>query len=210
MNDYSISGPFGEVVFAPTFNTTDCAVLDKIVYAGWHKVNELYRIDRAEGITNWLILLTVDGVGKAYVGDKRYSLVKNTAFIIPPYVKSGYRASNSGKWEFYWIHIDGENAKAMLSYLTDSCGCLVDMKNGEAVKTMKEVIASKTAVQRSGIFAAKAVSNILFSLLSSAQSDDCENVEIRTSQIADYINDNLDKPFSLKRPVSIFTFRKNT
>lgn len=203
MNDYSISGPFGEVVFAPAFKTTGCDALDKIVYAGYHKVNDLYRIDRADGIENWLILLTVDGAGKAYVGDKRFILSQNTAFIIPPGVKSGYRAVSGGSWEFYWIHIDGRNAKALCSYITDNYDNFIEMKNGEAVKTMKDVISAKTAVQRNGIFAAKSVGSILFSLLSSLETDD-GSADQRTAQIADYINDNLDKPFSLKETCEHF------
>lgn len=105
---YHVNGAFGQVRLANhrpnAFNEglfSPCSV-------GWHRCNDLYRIDRPQGHEQHLILMTVDGCGIMRIGKEEHRLTAGTVALIPRHMASSYRTADNEWWEFYWIHPTAE------------------------------------------------------------------------------------------------------
>ena len=111
MNRYSQSGDFGEVEhFVVNFSTAEFCSLNRIVNAGWHKVNDLYLIDRPEGLEGGVMLFTLSGRGKITVNQKTCIAKSGSIAVIPPRCAHSYGCMADEEWEFYWVRYVGEHA----------------------------------------------------------------------------------------------------
>ena len=77
-NGQVLKSEIGQTRFAPNYPQKIDGIpeLDVIHSAGWHKVNDLYKYDRPNGITNFLLIFTVSGKGEAYVENKKFYLTE--------------------------------------------------------------------------------------------------------------------------------------
>lgn len=91
--------------------------IDKIASIGWHRVNDMYKIERDEGARTDLLLFTLSGIGEVQIENKKYIAEQGTVIVIPAHVPHMYKTSTGSKWEFYWCHYTGEN----------SCKCTADI-----------------------------------------------------------------------------------
>lgn len=113
MGDYSISGNFGEVaIFCTSIPSGFFCSVDHINGAGWHKVNELYRIVRPKGTNTGLLLMTLSGHGRVRVGKQDRVVSQGEIAIIPKEVPNAYNGIRGETWEFFWIHYSGSCAEA--------------------------------------------------------------------------------------------------
>ena len=198
---YDRPGPFGEVRFfdvaVPSGQFTS---LDHILQAGWHNVNDLYKIDRPYGAPSGLLLLTVSGEGRVIIGDSKYAAKAGTVTLIPQDVPSAYSCAPGSLWEFYWIHFTGSWSSA----------CVNDvLKHGEHVipmddRTIRESMARRAAYTSRGIERelddAEWLDGLLRSLLRKTASRLLRPYE--TDQLSDLltgVDDHLSEPFSLKK-----------
>ncbi|MDY3303817.1 MAG: AraC family transcriptional regulator [Clostridia bacterium] len=111
MRDYSTSGDFGEVrTFDVCVASEEFSSLNRIASIGWHKVNDLYQIDRPRGFSAGLLLFTLSGKGKVKICDTEYSAEPGSVAIIPQDCQHTYGAARGGDWEFYWVHYYGSNS----------------------------------------------------------------------------------------------------
>lgn len=198
MQDYSISGSFGQVRLSPPYQKPDSDIFDWISNAGWHKVNDLYRINRSNGSDTFLLLFTVSGNGKAYIGSKKHILTHDSLLIIPPNTSSGYCTFREDNWEFYWIHLNGKNVEAILSYIVARDGYLHSISSRDIAGQFELLLHSKCNYSESSLFAAKMISKILFDILYALRvnrkNDSKENMVLH---IIEYIEENCTKPLHL-------------
>jgi AraC-like DNA-binding protein len=135
MHEYAKSGAFGEVMFYLTaISKTNLESVDRINSAGWHNVNELYRVERLNGVFEDLIMYTRKGCGYLDIDRKRFLLTPHTAAIVPARASAVYGAIGDEKWEFVWMHYSGNHAEAYTRDLT---------KDGQYVFEISEADVSK-------------------------------------------------------------------
>lgn len=115
-NNYSVSGNYGQVEFFKVCTpTNNFKSIDHIYNSGWHKVNELYSINRPKGINVGLIIFTIGGTGKVCIDGKTHMVNSGDVIVIPSGVPHSYCCPPNGTWEFYWIHYFGTNASLTAS-----------------------------------------------------------------------------------------------
>lgn len=82
-----------------------------ITHAGWHKVNDLYQIDRTsirpEAQSQHLLIYTLAGKGFLEADGTPYTLTPGTLAVIPGYLPHRYRCVTDETWEFQWFHYSG-------------------------------------------------------------------------------------------------------
>ena len=162
-NSKILKSEIGETLFAPSYpqNTDGMAKLDVVHNAGWHRVNRVYKYDRPNGIKDYLLIFTVSGKGEAYIGERKFELVANTVFIVPPYISSGYHTAENETWEFYWMHIDGINAANILSSLAENGKYLLDISYSDVFKKAHQIINPVCILAERYFYAAKIISKIV-------------------------------------------------
>ena len=166
MKNFSISGDFGQIKLGPAYLKSGVFTsLDHINGCSWHSVNDLYRIDRPQGTRDYLLMFTVSGKGHISQNGKTFMAVKDTLSIIPPNTPCCYYAPEKGNWEFYWFHITGNTASAMITDIMNISGELVKIKVDTVEKYLNLIINSKYLGVESEISAAGMVSKILFSVI---------------------------------------------
>ncbi|MBQ8432075.1 MAG: helix-turn-helix domain-containing protein [Clostridia bacterium] len=108
MRDYSISGEFGDVKLFDVCPASGAfSSVDRVTSAGWHRVNELYRIHRPRGVSSGLLLFTLGGRGQIRVDKTELVTESGRVVILPPDVPHEYAALPGEDWEFYWVHFRG-------------------------------------------------------------------------------------------------------
>ena len=86
--------------------------------AGWHKCNSLYRQIYPNGVTELLILYTVDGAGVLEMNEKSYTLSRDSLAFVPPETPMSYFTDQQkGEWEFFWLDLTGERALSLSNKL---------------------------------------------------------------------------------------------
>ena len=75
--------------------------------------------ERKTPISQHIFIYCVDGAGWFSINGKRYKVLKNQYFIIPPFQPHAYGSSITHPWTIYWIHYGGLIAKR---YSPDSEG----------------------------------------------------------------------------------------
>ena len=196
MRDYSISGPFGQVKLSPSFPKPLYPSLDWIADAGWHRVNEQYRIHRPNGLTGYLVLVTVSGFGREYIQNTCFDLMPNTVWIIPPDVCSGYYTPSNGVWEFYWVHLIGDNAAHVLNDLLSLHDFRLHLDTSVLVRRIGQLIEPDI---NDAFFISRTASKLLFDLLSGVTCSVSEGAGGvgAVSTLLSWIEENYTQPFSL-------------
>ena len=95
--------------------------LDRIASIGWHRVNDLYKVERKEGCCSNLLLFTLNGSGDVQIENKSYKAEPGTVIVLPAGQSHVYKTGRNSTWEFYWCHYDGEN----------SMKCTMDITRGQ-------------------------------------------------------------------------------
>lgn len=201
MADYSKSGKYGSVLLAPQFPALPMFERsDRMENCGWHSCNDLYSISYPDGLDNYLLFFTVGGQGEAHVGGKRQFTKAGELMIIPPGNPCEYFVPHGGNWEFYWIHIKGENAAAVLAYITAQYGSLLQMDVSNAVEYIRLIVNMRYVYMESEIHIIQLISKILFEILEQVKtSSHGFQEDSLVLRIISHIEKNYQKPFSLKQ-----------
>lgn len=199
MNNYSVSGDFGQVKFGPIyFRSDNFASLDHVDQCGWHRVNELYCIDRPEGGWDYLLIFTVSGQGNVRLYDHEFSAGKDTLFIIPPHIPCRYYAPLDSFWEFYWIHISGENARILLDQCIRCAGERIDLPFALVQEYIRLILDSGYKGIEGELFAARTLSRLLFAVLYRVNEKNLTDGSQDTAcRVMEYIENNYTQPLDL-------------
>jgi AraC-like DNA-binding protein len=65
---------------------------------------------RKSGISQYIIILCVNGKGWFEINGCKHNVSKNQFFILPPDKPHSYGADDEDPWSIYWIHFKGEQA----------------------------------------------------------------------------------------------------
>ncbi len=119
---YNKNGSFGQVRLAsPAANDS----LFSLSICGWHRCNDLYRIDRHPDSAA-LLLYTVDGCGEIEIEGKRFSLPAGSVGYIQKGAMGYYRTPKGGYWEFYWVHPNSKTADLFFGALPHAATAAAD------------------------------------------------------------------------------------
>jgi len=66
--------------------------------------------ERKNGCRQYVLIFCTEGKGWFKVEDRRYDVLPNTFFILPPGVHHSYGADDDNPWSIYWIHFQGDTA----------------------------------------------------------------------------------------------------
>ena len=166
---YSINGEFGQVRLCPDFIMEKQLPLPfRLESGGWHKCNEKYHIQRINGNGNgYMMFFHCSKGGVIKIGDVIYETVPGEMTILPPGVFHEYFTRTGEIWEFYWLHILGEAADAILEKLVEKCGYIQKVECVEKVFSLIESMLPEHFRQNSeyAIEISAAISQILHLLL---------------------------------------------
>ena len=82
--DLSKNGAYGKVIYYSTsISQNSFESVDQIDSAGWHSVNDLYRIERLQGVRQDLLIYSMVGHGFLELNGTRYLLEPNTIALVP-------------------------------------------------------------------------------------------------------------------------------
>ena len=205
---HDFSAPIGEGAFFDVcVPSTRFSSLDHITQAGWHMVNESYRISRPQGLPVNLMLLTVSGRGTVTLGGTKTAADPGSVVLIPSEMPSMYGCDAGSFWEFYWIHFTGNHAKDAVSDI---------VKDGNYVFYAGESLLTDMTTRLTGndvrsaereIDESEWLSDMLTLLLRKCVPDTENPREAdRFGEILSYIENHLFDEPSLKKLADIFHY----
>ncbi|MGR5961981.1 AraC family ligand binding domain-containing protein [Bacillus paranthracis] len=65
---------------------------------------------------SYIIHIVLDGKGKYYVKDKKYSLKQGGLFLIPPGESTFYRSDAEEPWLYAWLSFGGKVAEEIINF----------------------------------------------------------------------------------------------
>lgn len=77
---------------------------------GYYPEARFHFRERKNGCGQYVLIFCTEGKGWFTVHNKRYDVVPNTFFILPPGVHHAYGADERNPWSIYWIHFQGHSA----------------------------------------------------------------------------------------------------
>jgi len=199
---FETDGLFGKVRFgykpmAPKFRD----VLDQVTHCGWHRVNELYIIMRNGVRTDeHVLLLTVDGVGEYLVCGKRFLLRPGSLAIVPLDHGNSYYTQPGAEWEFFWMHVLGQNCTQILRYVLKNYGPTFQFgDNPIPLECMRAIIEATCVGVEYEIMAAEMISRLLTTLLVQANNCGCGAGGAKSCavKVIEYVESNLEKPIRI-------------
>lgn len=209
MQDYSVSGDFGQVKFYNTslpsgrFKSTG-----KILCMGWHCVNPLYSISRPNGLDTNLLLLTRRGKGDIAISGKEFNALPGTAIILPRSTPHSYRAAQGCEWEFYWLHYNGGHTQAYTEdILTAAYSANIGVQAMDAyIKAFED---RNWQDNEKELMESQWLDGILFAILRTALNalpEHSENAVI--TEMISYMENNLQSSFSLSKLAKEYHYTK--
>lgn len=77
-----------------------------LIIAGHYDASPRYFVERQEGRNDWLLLVSLEGLGRVASGKISATLPPGSLALIPPQAPQDYRTASEGPgfWNFVWIH----------------------------------------------------------------------------------------------------------
>lgn len=221
MSIYSVSGSFGKVKsFNTAINSQLFESIDHISTAGWHSVNDLYRIDRPEGASRNIILFTLSGKGILEINGAKHILTKGTAAIIPKQYANAYRADKDYLWEFYWIGYYGTHSQNLTEDIIKSGDYTYSIGVNEIELLLKPIKNAEPKGVERELMESEILSRILIALLKKSVTSDYDSNQktainrmiafLENSRDFDFCLDKLSKEYHYSKEHIIRLFKKAT
>lgn len=64
-----------------------------------------------------MLIYCTDGEGWCRIGEKIYTIKKDTYFVLPAGTPHAYGNKKGGQWAIYWIHFNGQLAADYADYI---------------------------------------------------------------------------------------------
>ena len=209
MQDYSVSGDFGQVKFYNTsLSSGRFKSTGKILCMGWHSVNHLYSITRPNGLDTNLLILTRRGKGIITISDKEFNALPGMAIILPRSTPHSYHAAQGCEWEFYWLHYNGGHTQAYTEdILTAAYSTSIGVQAMDAyIKAFED---KNWQDKEKELMESQWLNSILFTILRAALNalpEHSENAVI--SEMINYMEKNLQSNFSLSKLAKEYHYTK--
>ena len=207
MEEYNRPGAFGKVAFFRCCSPGNrFRALDTVSHAGWHRVNDLYRIHRPKGTASALILLTREGRGFVRVGQKKYAALPGTAMVIPPGVPHAYGAEAGQTWDFYWLHFfGGFSLAAVQDAVRDDAHCF---SLGEhRIEALFRPFTEGFCAPGREVEQSEALHRLLFALLKQSLPKPTPEEQAKTDEMIAFVEEQTDG-FSLEKMSERFHYSK--
>lgn len=78
-----------------------------------------YRV-RKKGAQEYIFIYCIEGWGVLHIDGESITVLPNSFYIIPKNTSHSYEADQHEAWSIYWIHFDGEAARAIFERYSDS------------------------------------------------------------------------------------------
>lgn len=183
----------------PALRYLDCCTI-----AGWHSCNEKYRQKYDKGVSNILLIYTVNGKGVLETNDSKYSLSQNSVIILPPRTQMKYYTEQkTASWEFYWLNLKGERILSTVEKLWQDNRCFV--RNISLSERFFESILKEASseIERSAF-----IGEIIDRILSEAIFNTSQK-KSTADHILSYISDHYTEQIDLKKLSENFFISQN-
>ncbi len=207
--NFSVNGLFGKVRMGDARSITPFAdTFDTVTNCGWHDVNHMYLISREEyELSEDLLLFTVQGTGALVVENSRHILQPGSVAIIPRNAQCCYYVPpQSEHWEFWWLHINGQNCGRILQYMIREYGNVFYVTAmDELALNMDILVSTKYKYQQYEFFAANMVSKLLFIMLNSVvkQSRKRYGSTALAMQVIEYIEKHATEQITVREMAQV-------
>lgn len=166
---HNIEGDYGKVrTFFHTPSPLAKSIFDYSTSAGWHRCNDKYVVTRENGVEDYILFITVSGRGRLTLHNCAFTMTNEHIVIIPKNAPHEYGVPPGETWEFYWMHVGGASADAMLAHIVDSYGCFLAAEPiaGNICRNIEDLVLVNN-IQRPSCEAQASllISNILHCLL---------------------------------------------
>ena len=126
---YEKDGDFGKSRHGYTQIKTEWPqLIDHISMSGYHLCNDKYIITRNPSKARpYLLMITVDGEGELMIEDRHYMLRPGMLAVVPMKNQHAYYTRPDGLWEFYWLHVEGDQSEKVLDYIINVYGNVIEI-----------------------------------------------------------------------------------
>ncbi len=204
-NQYDQNGPFGKVRLSCCELSANLLPCDRCYHAGWHQVNHLFHVDRdAHETGSYYIVYTVRGKGMFRLNGELYETEASTIGIMAPWMSHEYWAADGEPWEFYFMHVMGDNCNSIFQYIIDHYGYSVKVSEGAMrliSKKMESLIRMEYIYFKFEIFATQTISDILLEILKDVNEvydDEIYSANELVNDVISYIYDHYNSSVTLK------------
>ena len=165
---YEINGKFGQVRLCRT-NIQNQKLETPFIFTGggWHRCNDLYRIQRPSGLDGYTIFFSLSEGGRLRLNHKLYEIPGSSFTIIPPDIPTEYFTGKDQWWEFYWLHLGRTNTWILEKLLQTHGYIYQSAKAGKIGKMLESLFPEQTQPDETlyEITASRVISNILHLML---------------------------------------------
>ncbi|GBG12358.1 hypothetical protein PAT3040_07233 [Paenibacillus agaridevorans] len=157
-----------------------------------------YEVIRPEGTRDWLLTLTLDGVGEYRLGDEVIMPADGDIILIPPGTPHHYYAPEHGYWDFVWVHFIPElrwlellrmpqNGSRIMTFSLGTSSTFMRMKNA----FLRLVRENRHTGRHAELLSLNALEEVLIHLAQHAVTTD-QRLDERIADTLNYMIDNLN------------------
>lgn len=168
---YHINGKFGQVRLSRSFvNQKNIQTPFVFMGAGWHRCNDLYRINRPHGFDSYTIFFSLTAGGRFRLKNRVYKIPASSITILPPDIGHEYYAAKGEWWEFYWLHTGKPNTEILEKIIETHGYVFSTSRTGEIGKMIERLFPEQTLPDDIlfEITASQVISNIFHMMLESS------------------------------------------
>lgn len=160
---------------------------------------------RDEPIQQYVFIYCVNGQGWYELGGKRYEILPDSYFILPPGVPHSYGADESDPWTIYWLHFKGSLAAEFASSYSGPVSIRPGIRSRirEMISLFEEIMSTleRGYSRESLLYACSVFHHFLGSLRYLIQYRDAADKWYRGNDVVEmatkYMNENIEKNLKL-------------
>jgi AraC-like DNA-binding protein len=89
---------------------------------GFYPKAQFHYRERVHGADQHILIYCIDGKGELEINEKKYTIQRDSFFVIPMNTGHSYRADEHDPWTIYWIHFKGSRSTAIVDLLVKQKG----------------------------------------------------------------------------------------
>lgn len=204
-HQYDQDGTFGKVRLSCCQFSADLLPCDRCYQAGWSQVNHLYHIDRdAHEAESYCIVYSVKGKGRFRLNGKLYEAEAGCIGILEPGIPQETWVEEGESWEFYFMHLMGDNCNNIFQYIIKRYGHLIKVSKGTMqliAKKIEALLRTEYTYFTFEVFVVQVISDILLEILKDVNEvydDQIHSTNELVNDVISYIYEHYGSSVTLK------------
>jgi AraC family transcriptional regulator of arabinose operon len=179
------------------------ASLAAAMYADREEQGDTYRVVRVYGRTDWLLTLTINGVGRYRLNGETVTCEAGDVMLLLPGAAHDYATASGERWNFYWVHYMADPAWQTWLHLPMVMAGLArhTITDGAMLVRLHSIFERMIADNKrhdrlSPLLAYNGLEELLLCIASTVPDDTGRDARITT--VLDYMETHLDRPIALE------------